>query len=63
MEYLKPYTQQQIVVTTLTLFFGGIFTRKLYKNEKLLNEIEREKLNIEKIKQNEIDVLKMKFLC
>lgn len=51
MEYLKPYTQQQIVITTLTLFFGGIFTRKLYK--KLLKEIETEK-----IKQIEIDDLK-----
>ena len=42
MEYLKPYTQQQIVVTTLTLFLGGIFTRKIYKN-KNFKEMERKK--------------------
>jgi hypothetical protein len=58
MEYLKHYTQPQILVTTLTLLFGGIFTRKLYNNKKLLQEIELEKVSIEKIKQIEIDDLK-----
>ena len=58
MDYLKPYTQQQIVATTLTLFFGGIFTRKIYKNKNLLTEMERKRVTMEKIKQNEIDDLK-----
>ena len=49
MEYLKPYTQQQIVVTTLTLFLGGIFTRKIYKNKNLLTEMERKRITMEKI--------------
>ena len=61
MEYLKPYTQQQIVVTTLTLFLGGIFTRKIYKNKNLLTEMERKRITMEKIKQNEIDYLKNKI--
>jgi chromosome segregation ATPase len=52
MEYLKPYTDQQVITTSLTLLFGVIFTRKLYK-KKLLKEIETEK-----IKQIEIDDLK-----
>lgn len=56
MEYLKPYTDQQVITTSITLLFGVIFTRKLYK-KKLLKEIETEKL-----KQIEIDYLKNEII-
>ena len=58
MEYLKPYTDQQVITTSLTLLFGVIFTRKLYKNKNLLTEMEKEMVTMEKIKQIEIDDLK-----
>lgn len=58
MEYLKSFTHNQLLTTSLAIIFGGIFTRKLYKNKYLLKDIEIEKINIEKIKQNEIDTLK-----
>ncbi len=58
MEYIKNYSQNHIMFHTLTIIFGGFFTRKFYQNKELLKEIESEKVKLETIKKNEIDMLK-----
>ena len=56
MEYIKNYSQNHIMFHTLTIIFGGFFTRKFYQNKELLKEIESEKVKLETIK-------KMKLTC
>ena len=58
MEYIKDYCQNHIIFPSLTIIFGGFFTRKFYQNKELLKEIESEKVEIENIRKNEIDMLK-----
>lgn len=58
MEYIKNYSQNHIMFYTLTIIFGGFFTRKFYQNKELLKELESEKMKLETVKKNEIDVLK-----
>jgi hypothetical protein len=58
MEYIKSYSQNLIIFPSLTIIFGGFFTRKFYQNKELLKEIEYEKMEIENIKKNEIEMLK-----
>ena len=58
MEYIKNYSQNHILFHTLTIIFGGFLQRKFYQNKELLKEIESEKVKLETIKKNEIDILK-----